>query len=80
MRKFQQAPAAATGRAAIPSIWRGRIVEVYTDQTVAALVPSLYGDQAMRMPCAVAGLTIGARVLIAAIEGRSDDLVVIAPG
>jgi hypothetical protein len=77
---LQQRRAAPTGRGAIPSIWRGTLVEAYDDQTVAALVPSLYGDQAMRMPCVVAGLVIGDRVLVAAIEGRSDDLIVIAPG
>jgi hypothetical protein len=71
---------APSGRAAIPSVWRGKIVELYTDQTVAALVPSLYGDQAMRMPCVVAGLAAGDRVLVVAVEGRADDLIVIAPG
>lgn len=73
----RQAP---SGRGAIPSVWRGKIVELYTDQTVAALVPSLYGDQAMRVPCVVAGLAVGDRVLVVAVEGRADDLIVIAPG
>ncbi|QKY78974.1 hypothetical protein Jinkies_26 [Arthrobacter phage Jinkies] len=71
---------ASSGRQQIPPIWRGTIVELYTDQTVAALVPSLYGDQAIPMPCVVAGLAVGDRVLIAAIEGRRDDLIVFAPG
>jgi hypothetical protein len=53
---------------------------LYADQTVAAVIPSLYGDQAMRVPCVVAGLAVGDRVLLAAIEGRADDLIVIAPG
>jgi hypothetical protein len=76
-----RAPVRSTsGRGAVPSIWRGVIVETYADGRVAALVPSLYEDQAMRMPCVVAGLVVGDRVLIAAIEGRRDDLVVIAPG
>lgn len=69
-----------SGRGAIPSIWRGSVAEIYTDGTVAALVPSLYGDQAVRMPCVVAALAVGDRVLIAAIEGRRDDLIVLAPG
>jgi hypothetical protein len=73
-------PVSTSGRGAIPSIWRGSIVETYGDGTVAALVPSLYGDQAVRMPCVVADMTPGARVLVAAIEGRRDDLVVLAPG
>ena len=76
-----RAPAkSSSGRGAIPSIWRGVIAETYADGTIAALVPSLYGDQAMRMPCVVADPAVGDRVLIAAIEGRRDDLVVIAPG
>lgn len=69
-----------SGRAAIPSIWRGTIVEVYDANRVAAVVPSLYGTEAVRMPCVVAGLAVDDRVLIAAIEGRRDDLVVLAPG
>lgn len=73
-------PKSTSGRGAIPSIWRGQVVEVYADQTLAAVIPSLYGDQAMRMPYVVAGLEPGSRVLIAAIEGRSNDLIVIAPG
>jgi len=77
---LRQKPAPSSGRGAIPSIWRGTIVEVYADGRVAAVVPSLYGDQAINMPCVVAGLDAGDRVLLAAIEGRRDDLVVIAPG
>ena len=73
-------PQSSSGRGAIPSIWRGQVIETYTDGTVAAVVPSLYGDQAVRMPTVVAGLTPGARVLVAAIEGRRDDLVVLTIG
>ena len=71
---------ASSGRQAIPSIWRGTIVEIYADGRVSAVVPSLFEDQAINMPCVVAGLVIGDRVLVAAIEGRADDLIVIAPG
>ena len=77
---MRQKPQSPNGRGAIPSIWRGSIVETYADGTVAALVPSLYGDQAIRMPCVVAGPVAGDRVLIAAIEGRRDDLIVLTPG
>lgn len=85
MRAFNDAtrrrPASSTsGRGAIPSIWRGRVVETYTDGTVGAVVPSLYEDQVIRMPAVVPALVVGSRVLIAAIEGRRDDLIVIAPG
>lgn len=73
-------PKSTSGRGAIPSIWRGSIVETYADGTVSALIPSLYADQATRMPCVVADMHPGDRVLIAAIEGRRGDWVVIAPG
>jgi hypothetical protein len=73
-------PQSSSGRGAIPSIWRGTISETYADGTVAVVVPSLYGDQAVRVPCVVAELAPGDRVLIAAIEGRRDDLIVITPG
>lgn len=70
----------SSGRGSIPSVWRGSIVETYDDGTVAARVPSLYGEEAVRIPTVVAGLTVGARVLIVAIEGRRDDLVVLTVG
>ncbi|QDK01904.1 minor tail protein [Arthrobacter phage Vibaki] len=69
---------ASTGRGAIPSVWRGVIAENYGDGTVAALVPALLGDQAVRMPSIVTGLLQGASILVGAVEGRRDDLVVIA--
>jgi hypothetical protein len=79
-RALNQPKPSSSGRGAIPSIWRGSIAEIYGDGFVAALVPSLYGDQAVKVPCVVAGLAVGDRVLLAAIEGRRDDLVVLAPG
>lgn len=78
-----QAPASrrtSTGRGAIPSVWRGTIAETYDRGTVAVTVPNLLGDQAVRVPCVVAGLVPGDPVLLVAIEGRIDDLVVISPG
>lgn len=68
------------GRASIPSLWRGEIVEAYSDGTVSALVPSLLGPETVRMPSAIADLTPGDRVVIGAIEGRTEDLVVIIRG
>ncbi|WNN95974.1 minor tail protein [Arthrobacter phage Hirko] len=68
----------SSGRGTIPSVWRGIIVETYDDGTVAALVPSLFGDQAVRMPTIVTGLLQGASVIVGAVEGRRDDLVVMA--
>ena len=69
-----------SGRGAIPSIWRGQVVEISADGMIGAVVPSLYGDDAVRVPTVVPGLAIGDRVLLAAIEGRRDDLVVLTRG
>jgi len=71
---------ARTGRGVVEGIWRGRIVEQYADNWVSIVVPNLLNDQAVRAPCVVGGLTVGSLVLVAAVEGRIDDLVVIAPG
>lgn len=68
------------GRAAIPSLWRGEILESYSDGTVSALVPSLLGPEAVRIPSAVPDLAPRDRVVIGAIEGRTEDLVVIIRG
>lgn len=78
--KASNKPSSGQGRASIPSLWRGEIVEAYSDGTVAALVPSLLGDQSVRMPSAVSGLKPGDRVIVGAIEGRTDDLVTITRG
>jgi hypothetical protein len=69
-----------SGRGLIPSLWRGVVQEAYSDNTVSVTVPSLLGDQAVRVPCVVAGTGPGSRVLVAAIEGRTSDLMVVLPG
>jgi len=68
---------AATGRGVVPSIWRGTVVETYDDGAVAVLIPGLFGDQAMRSPCLLSVPMPGDLVIVAAVEGRSTDLVVI---
>jgi hypothetical protein len=78
LTKMLRTPAAPlTGRGIIPSVWRGEIAETYTDGTVAVLIPGLYEDQAVRVPCVVAGPLPGDRVIVGAVEGRKRDLVVI---
>lgn len=78
--KASNKPSSGQGRAAIPSLWRGQIIEAYSDGTVSGLVPSLLGAEPVRMPSALADLKRGDRVIIGAIEGRTEDLVVIMRG
>ena len=68
------------GRGVIPSLWRGQIVEVYGDGRVSVVVPSLLGDENVQVACLYAGPAIGDRVIVGAIEGRTDDLIVMIPG
>jgi hypothetical protein len=58
-------------------MWRGSIAETYADGTVAVIIPGLFGDQAVRTPCLLTVPLPGAQVIVAAIEGRVDDLIVI---
>lgn len=78
--KASNKPASGAGRAAIPSLWRGEVVEAYSDGTVAVLIPSLIGAEPVRTPSALADLKRGDRVIVGAIEGRTDDLVAIMRG
>jgi len=71
------APSSTTGRGALPSLWRGSIVEIYGDGTVAAVIPALLADDAVRMPSYVDGLIPGEQVVIAAVEGRVGDFIVV---
>lgn len=71
---------AASGRGIIPSIWRATILEQYSDGTVSVTVPALLGDRAVRIPCVYDYAEVGMHVLVAAIEGRINDLMVITRG
>lgn len=68
------------GRGVIPSLWRGEIVEVYADGRVSIVVPTLLGDQTITTTALYTDPARGHRVIVGAIEGRTDDLIVIAPG
>lgn len=68
----------ASGQGAIPALWRGTVSEV-RGTSIWCTVPHLAGPHQLGpMPTAVPGLAVGARVIIAAIEGRKDDLMVLA--
>lgn len=67
-----------TGQGAIQALWRGTVSEV-RGTSIWCTVPHLAGvHQLGPMPTAVPGLTVGARVIVAAIEGRKDDLMILA--
>ncbi|ASR80652.1 minor tail protein [Arthrobacter phage Piccoletto] len=66
-----------TGRTS--ELWRGYVTEVYSDETVQLVVPRLGGDKPIgRYPALVRNLTIGANVIVGAVEGRVEDLVVLS--
>ncbi len=63
---------------AIPTLWRGTVKDVHTNGLVWVHVPRLAGETPIGpMPTAVAGLTPGASVIVAAIEGSRNDLMVL---
>lgn len=71
-------PRKASGQDAVPALWRGTVTEVRPDG-IWCTVPHLAGVHPLGpMPTAVPGLAVGARVIVAAIEGRKDDLIVLA--
>jgi hypothetical protein len=64
---------------AIPSLWRGTVVEVHSNGMVYVQVPRLARDTAIGpMPTAVGGLVQGDSVIVAAIEDSRNDLMVLA--
>lgn len=69
---------ASGGQNAVPALWRGTVAYVRAEG-VFCTVPHLAGVHPLGpMPSAVPGLVEGARVIVAAIEGRRDDLMVLA--
>ncbi|QWY81929.1 minor tail protein [Arthrobacter phage Sicarius2] len=69
-----------SGVARTSELWRGSVAEVFADQTAQVIVPHLGDDVEPigRIPSLVPNLAVGARVIVGAIEGRVDDLVVLA--
>ncbi|QIN94351.1 minor tail protein [Arthrobacter phage Abba] len=68
-----------SGAVSISELWRGQVAEVFADGTAQVIVPHLSGDEPVgRIESLVPNLAIGARVIVGAIEGRRDDLVVLS--
>lgn len=70
-------PQDRTGRGAHPSVWRGHVVNI-TGQAVWVRVPTLAQDDLTATNTVPGDLAPGDRVIIAAVEGRVENLVVIA--
>lgn len=69
----------STGGALVSELWRGYVVEVFSDNTAQVVVPRLAGDDPIgRIPSLVPDLAVDARVIVGAIEGRIEDLVVLS--
>lgn len=70
-------PRRAGGQDTVPALWRGTVVEV-TGAGFWCTVPHLAGVHPLGpMPSAVQGVQVGSRVIVAAIEGRKDDLLIL---
>lgn len=70
-------PPDRTGRGSHPSIWRGLVVNI-TAHAVWVRVPTLASDDLTAVNTVPGDLAPGDRVIIGAVEGRVDNLVVIA--
>jgi hypothetical protein len=69
----------SSGAEGVSELWRGYVVEVFEDGTASVVVPRLSGDDPVgRIPSLVRNLAIDARVIVGAIEGRIEDLVVMS--
>lgn len=66
-----------TGRGTNPSVWRGVVVNL-TPNAVWVRAPTLADDDLTATNTIPGDLTPGDRVIIAAVEGRVDNLVVLA--
>lgn len=70
-------PPDRTGRGSYPSIWRGLVVNI-TAHAVWVRVPTLASDDLTAVNTVPGDIAPGDRVIIGAVEGRVDNLVVIA--
>lgn len=76
--KSKRATRQDNGQDRLPALWRGIVHEAGT-AGVWCLIPHLTGtDPVGPLPSVVSGLVPGDRVVLGAIEGRADDLLVLA--
>lgn len=77
-RRFAQAPKASTPDA-VPSLWRGTVVEALSNGLVWVKVPRLAGDDPIGpMPTMPLTVRAGDAVLVGAVEDSRADLMVVA--
>lgn len=74
------APATEPSVGLVPTVWRGTVLEVRGDGLVWVKVPALAGEEPLG-PLPVFGVVVpsGTSVLVLAVGGRRDDLVVLPP-
>ena len=79
-QRLARASAAAPGPGRVDAVWRGTIVEVLAGGMAWVTVPGLMGAEPVG-PLQVFGAPapLGAGVLVLAVGGRRDDLVVLPP-
>lgn len=70
-------PPDRTGRGSHPSIWRGVVVNI-TANSVWVRVPTLAQDDLTATNTVPGDIAPGDRVIIAAVEGRVENLVIVA--
>lgn len=79
-KKLAQAASGAPVPGRVEAVWRGTIAEILSSGHVWVEVPALAGSEPVG-PLPVFGATapLGAQVLVLAVGGRRDDLVVLPP-
>ncbi|WP_427017879.1 hypothetical protein ACQCSX_04490 [Pseudarthrobacter sp. P1] len=76
MRSSNRTPQGGSNQ--VPALWRGTVTLVQ-DGRAWVLIPRLLGNaEAGPLPCVGPAPSVGASVIIGAIEGRLDDLIVLA--
>jgi len=68
-----------TGAGAVEALWRGTVVEI-TAGGAWVRIPRLTGDDPVGPLPTVPEVAAGDRVIVAAVEGRTDDLLILAVG
>ncbi|MGL3805838.1 hypothetical protein ACSYDW_07035 [Paeniglutamicibacter sp. R2-26] len=79
-KKLAQAAAGAPVPGRVEAVWRGTITEVLSGGHVWVEVPGLAGAEPVGpLPVFGAAAPLGTQVLVLAVGGRRDDLVVLPP-